>query len=166
MRIAFLDESGIDARSRYVVVAAVLVDPDTELRDIENHLRDLADMHAAPADRQGFYFHAKDVFHGSGVFRRETYSRESRQAIMEDVCNVPRLFRLHLFTGICDKQRLQKNVPISGPMDLAVKAQATASMTCVIAIERFVRETGNEVVALFYEMNEQARRLLRDSRNF
>ncbi|MFZ1218172.1 MAG: DUF3800 domain-containing protein, partial [Chthoniobacterales bacterium] len=82
-RFIYIDESGISANEKVLVVAGVIVNADLQLKGVETALCDLRDNYlsgvSGPAgvnelERQNFFFHAKDMFHGSGsFFDRRTY---------------------------------------------------------------------------------------------
>jgi hypothetical protein len=65
VRIAFLDESGRSAPEKIIVVAGVVVHGDRSYRKVEEALRQLVADTIPTGDRDGFLFHATDLFHGN-----------------------------------------------------------------------------------------------------
>src|SRR5688572_19923792 len=76
VRFIFCDEAGISnpEHEPFAVVAAVIIDADRQLHAIERHLAKLVDRHIRPRHREGFVFHATELFNGSyskkATFRR------------------------------------------------------------------------------------------------
>jgi len=100
VRIGFLDESG---RSKYepsLVVAGVIVHGDRSYRAIRDHLLEIATQHIPLADRDGFIFHATDIFHGAGYFKdKETWEPPKRFAILRELAAIPAKFSLPVVFG-------------------------------------------------------------------
>jgi hypothetical protein len=74
VRLVYLDEAGISSKEDepFLTVAGIIVDADSKLNSIENHLERLVMRHIPAQHREGFVFHATELFNGGGkVFRRE-----------------------------------------------------------------------------------------------
>lgn len=170
MRFAYLDESGIGdpRREPHVVVAGVIVHADLQLKSIEKYLFDMIEDCVRPEDRANFTFHAKELYNGGRILRREVYPKNFRHKVLRELCEIPAKFDLPVVMGSVEKAHLQGNYTQSKPRDIAIAAQAMASTACLISIERYMRraEQANEVAALVYENNEQAKRLIRSTHNF
>lgn len=175
MRFAYLDESGIGdpTKEPYVVVAGVVVNADRQLKPIETYLLDMVNDFIRPADRDNFVFHAKHLFNGGGVLRRETYPKDLRARILLELCSIPKKFDLPIVMGWDEKSRLSEKFPSASTKEVAIAAQAIASTTCLICVERYMREIQekhgeheSEVATLIYENNDQARFWIRDTHNF
>jgi hypothetical protein len=74
-----LDEAGIGnpKHEPWVVVAGVAVHADDQWRSLEQYLTTMADDFVPSHQRDGFVFHAKDLFHGSGVFDRAKWPKKN-----------------------------------------------------------------------------------------
>ena len=71
MRLLYLDEAGTDAGAPWMCVAGVLVHGDKEWPEVDLRIKALIDKYIPALHRDGFVFHATDVFrHGSGYFDR------------------------------------------------------------------------------------------------
>ena len=68
VRIAFLDEAGRSRGEPVIVVAGPIVNGDRTYRQLVDRLRDITNTFLPEADRKGFVFHAKDIFHASGPY--------------------------------------------------------------------------------------------------
>jgi hypothetical protein len=89
VRFAHLDEAGTSAREPYAIVAGVVSQPDLQWRALQQYLSDMADD-LVPSDlRKGIVFHAKDLWHGSGQFPRDRFSRDLRVRILTELANIP-----------------------------------------------------------------------------
>lgn len=101
MRLAYLDEAGVSNRRQepYLVVAGVIVDPDSQWRKLESHIRSLAAQHAPDQDPYRFVFHAHELFHGSGYFDRRRWDKSERWAILDELASIPKKFNLPVALG-------------------------------------------------------------------
>lgn len=172
VRFVYLDESGIGKieHDPFVVTAGVIVHADKQWKALEQSLHDLADRMIRPEDRQGFYFHATDLFHGTKKTSREHYSKETRWGVLREICSLVQKFNLPVVAGHVDRQALY----LPGE-DLKAKtwaAQAITAMRCAIATECYMREKADvgEVATMVYENNDRSKgnikhlhRLLQDS---
>ena len=168
MRFAYLDESGIgNAKAEpFVVVAGVIVHADIQIRAIEQYLREMAGEYIHPQLRKFKHFHATELFHGAKTFNRQTYPQELRWKILREICEIPRKFDLPVVMGFVPREQYKSTTFRSGwnANKLVVGAQALASTCCLIAVERYMRQTdGTEVAALVYENNDGAKGLIRDT---
>jgi len=168
VRFAYLDESGIgDAKTEpFVVVAGVIVNADVQIRSIEQYLRDMASDYIHPQLRKFTNFHANELFNGGKTFNRQTYPRELRWKILHELCEIPRKFDLPVVMGFVPRDKYKSTAFRSNWNDkkLAVGAQVLASTCCLIAVERYMRQTdGSEIAALIYENNDDARGLIRNT---
>lgn len=167
MRFAYLDESGIgNAKVEpYVVVAGVIVDADAQIKALEQYLRDMSEEYIHPHLRKFSSFHAKELFSGGKTFSRQT-DEEWRRKILRELCEIPKKFNLPVVMGYVPREQYKAS-PIRNAWNeqrIVAAAQSLASICCVIAVERHMREIGdNEVAALVYENNDHARSLIRDS---
>ena len=153
MRFTYLDESGIgNAKTEpFVVVAGVIVHADVQIRSIEQYLRDMASNYIHPPSHKFTHFHAKELFNGGKIFNRQTYPQELRWKILRELCEIPEKFDLPVVMGFVPRDKYKSAAFRSGWDDkkLAVGAQGLASTCCLIAVERYMRQTdGSEVAAV------------------
>ncbi len=149
MRIAYLDEAGLSTKAHepHVVVAGVITNPDTHYQVIEAHIRALAaDVLGDKA--KSFYgkpyvFHAQDVWHGSGDFKREEWPLPTRMALLKALCQIPKDFDLPVIFGVVAKK--DRNAKLSFLHNEAYLLTAKR-------LEGWMDEnTRNEVVAIISE---------------
>lgn len=146
VRIAFLDESGRERRQPIIVVAGVIIHGDHSYRQIEEALRRLVRESVPAADQEGFVFHATDLFHGSGYFKREVWAKEDRHAILRNLAAFPVKFCLPIVFGHVAKEEygqkpaivdhIEKQPERDRPNDLMVIEHMAAFARAVVAIER------------------------------
>jgi hypothetical protein len=119
VRVTFLDEAGVSnpKEEPFQVVAGIMVDPDRHYGALDARLRDLAEE-CFPPKRSDvlaqvrslghpFIFHAKDVWHGSGVFPRKdtvNWPRAKRLKIFEALSKNPEKFSLNIVWAAVDRQ--------------------------------------------------------------
>lgn len=165
MRLAYLDEAGISnpRQEPYLVVAGIILNGDQDWQPLERHLRSIARRHLPGSDgERGFIFHAKDLWHGSGYFDREKWSRESRREILAELIRIPRKFHLPIVLGAVDRLEHHKitkrRIPAATDDQITVWAQADAYVQAVAEIDRWMsRAARNEVVMLVAEDTPRAK---------
>ncbi|MBI1220151.1 MAG: DUF3800 domain-containing protein [Rhodobacteraceae bacterium] len=111
VRHVYLDEAGISQNGvePYLVVAAAITNPDRHWHDIVNYYDVLAEgiFDNYSHERDGhFIFHAKDVWHGCGLFPRETFSLQERMRIFRQLAQAPDLLAIPICIGILDKGKI------------------------------------------------------------
>ena len=139
MRFVYLDESGIGnpGKEPWVVVGAVMVHANYQLKNVEKYLHDMADDYIKPQHRARFFFHAADLANGSGIFAdRELYPHDLVRSLLRGICEIPKLFRLPAIVGHVNREEMRQNYPGLNRQELVVRAQVTASMVCSMAVER------------------------------
>jgi hypothetical protein len=159
VRLAYLDEAGINAGDPIAVVAALIVHADRQWKVLHEHLGEIRKQFLPPEDRNGFVFHAKDVFHGSRYFHRDRWPYETRLSILKAMLSVINDVGVSLVVGL---GRLQ-----IGANDDAVKIQKemhlVAYVHCLAGIEQFMRLKAPEELATLIAENttEMQQRLKR-----
>jgi Protein of unknown function (DUF3800) len=91
VRLTYLDEAGSDYGAPFLAVAGVVVHGDFEWPEINKRIAVLIENYIPESDRAGFFFHATDIFHGSGYFDRrktEWTDREKRWQILLDIARI------------------------------------------------------------------------------
>src|SRR3989338_7048429 len=96
MRIVYMDEAGISNRNQesHVVVAAAIIDADRVLASLEHYLEELINEYIPEHHREGFIFHATEIFHGhkagcGKVFDRDNYPRKKRGELADQLSIIP-----------------------------------------------------------------------------
>jgi len=165
MRLVYLDESGIAQRQQepVLVVAGVIVEADSQVKAVEQHLLSLIEKHIPDQARGGFSFHAADIFGGSKFYKRTEWPLDRRLAIADDLASIPRTYDLPIvyavlrkekFDGMLDKEALQ-HLP---KINMSVLQHASAFVTCGMKIETWMRANAeNERCMLVVENNEEAK---------
>ena len=159
MRVLYLDESGVGNLSKdpHLVVAGVLVHPDTQWHAIADSLRALLDG-ATPAGQPiPSYIHAKDVFHGTGEFPREHWPEAMRFELLDNVARLPGRFRLPVMWGLCDRVWMATHDPDETPLKQLINAYSVACMMCFIQAEWYMRHIVgiSEVASITLEKNNE-----------
>jgi hypothetical protein len=167
VRFAYLDEAGISNPSQepFAVVAGVIINADAQWREVEQRLKKIADKYAPQDKRNGFVFHAKDIFHGDRIFARNLCpDKEQRWAILDELCKLPHEFSLPVVAGFVDRR--ERRIDVSNA-DAAILDQTKAGIIATLAVERYMRDvvSQDEVASIVYENNDQCRRLVRGMHN-
>lgn len=166
-RFVYLDESGIanPAQEPWVVVGGIIVEPDRHWMALEERLRDLADEYAPPEHREGFVFHAMELWSGGKILKRGTYPQERRWEALRKICALPKEFGVPVVKGQVHKETYRRivNEHLSGKQ-LTEEAQIAAFTECLTVVEQFMRnEAGEtEVAKIAVEYNSQNYRIFKE----
>ena len=94
-------------------------------KSLQGYLLEMADDLIAPNDKRDpyFFFHAKDLWHGSGFFQRKQWALKKRLEILEHLADIPRKFKLPIVYSCLRREDFV-------PKDLRGKARAKADSKC------------------------------------
>jgi hypothetical protein len=171
VRLVYMDEAGLSnpKHEPVLAVAGVIVDADRKLIAVERHIEKLAARWIPDEQRQGFVFHATELFNGGGkVFRRHDpdWPLAKRLEIANSLADMPRRFGLPVAVGFINRTNdpgIQRIVEGTDTRDPTVAAHLLAFMSCAMQVEHWMRQnTSGEVCMLIVEDNEQARRVIRE----
>ena len=138
MYFAYLDEAGISnpEHEPWVVVAGVLV-RDRQWKAIESRLCALADEYATGDKREGFVFHAKELWSGGKNFPRQTYPAERRFEALKRLCSLISEFRLPMVQGTVHRNSYIERTGIQQSLqnEVVIDAQIIGFSYCVMAVD-------------------------------
>jgi Protein of unknown function (DUF3800) len=110
--IAYLDEAGTSDDETHLVVAGIIVRED-QLLECEKQLDAVLEKHIPEKDREGFEFHAHQLFGGRGYFKnKRKWTHVKRQWIIKDVLDSLLLFKLPIIYGAIDKAKHHRKYAI------------------------------------------------------
>lgn len=143
------------------------MDADRQWRVLEQHLSDLADRYAPPDAREGFCFHATELFSGGATFPRDRFPKEHRWRALDALCAIPWQFGLPVVMGHMPRADFAANNPGLSASDVLAVALAHCAAFCTIGVDLHLRQAcpPDEVAAMVYENNDVSRRTIRDMHN-
>ena len=159
VRMLYLDQSGIGKiqHDPILVVAGIIVHADSQWVPVARKLDELlADATPAGAKKPRF-FHAKDVFHGSGEFPREQWDMKRRNDLLDAVGSLVEEFRLPVVWIGVDREEFAAAHPDESPADHLRDCYTTAAIGCFMQAELYLRQehlTG-EVCSILMEENKE-----------
>lgn len=167
VRLIYVDEAGLSkaVEEPFVIVGGVIVHADAQLIPLEEALDALVEKWIPEEHREGFVFHAKDLFNGGGkVFDRKDprWTLERRLELADELAALPVVYGLTLALGMADKalDRRPANVPLAGWMAFN---HAVAFLGCALTAEHWMRTAcPGEVCMMISEDNDQARSVIRE----
>lgn len=167
MRFAYLDESGVanPKHERWVVVAGPIIDADRQWRRIETRLSDLADEYAPPEARDGFVFHATELWSGGKTLLRDVYPSERRWEALEALCSLAEEFAFPFVFGAVHRGTYgEATGGECSQAEITLDAQLVGFTLCMTLIERYMRALPNhdEVATITVERNSQTVGLFRN----
>jgi len=168
MRLVYLDEAGVSnpQQEPHLVVAGVILNGDQDWQPIDRHLKSICRRFLPEDDRDGFVFHAKDLWHGSGYFKRDVWPRDKRMAIMQEIAGIPNRFHLYVVAGAIDRLAMQdalkKRSPNMGSKVIAAWTHAEAYIKVAADVDSWMqRDAPEEVAMLIAENTEPTKRALK-----
>ena len=100
VRFIFVDESGNSSKEPVTVVAAVILHGDAQWRPVVDKLNDIKNRMVPSQIRDGFIFHAVDLFSGTALGKEQ---RQHSLDILEAVLRIPEECGLSISFGFCRK---------------------------------------------------------------
>lgn len=168
MRMIFLDAAGLSsaAEEQFIVVAGVIIHPDLQWKAIRQYLADLADAFVPPEHREGFVFHATDVFSGNGIYKdRQKFTPERRWEILDELAAIPKRFDLPIVWGSVPRKEVELTGRLANLHGLSpvVHGQVLAFTVTAAAAERWMQQVADpdEVAQMIMEDDHQSRGFIR-----
>src|SRR5260370_36562632 len=96
-------------------MAGIIVEADKQWKALSQYLSDMADEVAPPEHREGFAFHATELFSGGKIFPREKYPKEWRWTVLDELLSLPRKFDLPIVWGMIAKSDLREGEKSAAP---------------------------------------------------
>src|SRR5438552_3442539 len=87
----------------FLVVAGIIVDADKQFKIVEAYLDELVENYIPKELRDGFAFHAMELFHGTKRFSRDLWPFQKRLEILDELAAIPKKFDLPICFGITDR---------------------------------------------------------------
>lgn len=176
VRIVFMDEAGVSSlrEEPYTVVAAVMIEPDRRYGALDAHLRLLAeDIYGGPltahmldairAHGAPFIFHAKDVWHGSGLFPRKSplWPRDKRMKLFDALSGIPFKFSLNIMYTAVDRRSTYEQHSGVPAKTIEGAIHAFAYLETLRKIDRWMIENApGEYTVVYAEDRVEVRRYL------
>jgi hypothetical protein len=163
VKLIYMDESGTGSieREPFMFVTAVIVDADTKWRRVNEDIGAIIDEHIPAEDREGFAFHATNLFHGGKYFGKKVWSRPQRWKILSQLVQLIEAHRLPIAYGILDRKSHESAIEARGSMNTRDKMailQASAFAYCAMACEVWLQTfTDNETGLMIAEDNSDVR---------
>ena len=168
VRLVYLDETGIANLDHepIMVVSAVIINADKQWHAIEAHLRSLTAEVIPEHQREGFVFHAFELFSGVRRFPKEEWSLERRLEILDALVAIPKKFDLTVCFGQTDRRTappLQVHTTEKEATRLReIATHANSFLRCCIQVELLMRATApDEVAMLIAEDRDTVRKALK-----
>jgi len=165
VRYAFFDEAGVGSMKDdpNATVVGAIVHCDTQLKPLETFLADLRQIYIPASHRDGFIFHATEMFSRKGPVFGDTslISDDQIKKIIEAFMSIPERFGLPLVVDSTPKEHAAKAMGLenSSVADKTLHAHGSAFFACVFTVERWMREHApSEYCQLVIENNDHARK--------
>jgi len=152
VRFIYADESGISLKEPAAVVVGVIIHADSQWKAAQTQILSLIEEFVPANQRSGFYFHAKDLYHGTGkIFK--TYPRERAIEALKRLVAIPRTLKLPVAVGYVNKKAQEIPIPNVKPRDAIKIYHAFAFSLCAVAAERYMAENTRGEIAQFVAEN-------------
>lgn len=160
MRFVYVDEAGTSANEKVAVVAGIIIDPDSgELTELEQLLSEIKDRLVPPEYREGFVFHAAELFRTGNKDRFPGWDMGDRIAFALEVMSVPQRLGIPFSYGMVRQQDLR----IEKKIDPVLLKHLMAFMLMVQAVNQHIELYGGdqEVAVLVCEQIKERHKAIR-----
>jgi Protein of unknown function (DUF3800) len=161
VRVIYIDETGHSYKEPVAAVAGIILDPDKQWRLMADEIEALKQF-VPEAFREGFVFHATDLFYG-GKYRRG-WPDEDRWSLLENLVALPRKLKVPLVLGCAEKPAEElRNKP---QLD-SVVIHVLAYLRCLKSADTYMKDfaSPDEVAMIVAEERKEAREAIRAAHN-
>jgi hypothetical protein len=146
VRLVYIDEAGTGSErdEPITVVAAVIINGDSQWLAIEKHLDGIIQSLVPKESRQKFEFHAKDLFHGTKRYR--DWGKAKRWEILDALLDTFRLFEIPIRSGVVLRSDVGKLLKPRQGISAQQWSHIMAFVACLLSVESWFEEHApNEV---------------------
>lgn len=166
VRLVYLDEAGADWKAPVFCVSGVLVHGDREWPEVDRRIIEVINRYIPPQDRDGFVFHATDIFHGSRYFDRrkpEWESRTLRLSILADLAAIIDHLHLPVVLGTYEKETFGSGALLEPSPSLKANLLHSAAVSdCLIRADQWLaRWAPDELATVIHEDGPAAKPLIK-----
>lgn len=170
VKIAYVDEAGIQPSDPYCVVAGVVIDPDQQYQQVRARLDQIKRQHAPyiDGDPHDLIFHAKDIYHGTKAFQRKRWPFEIRMHLLELLAGVVSEFALPVVMAAVNRAEIFPDLREQlDEKNVSTGAHAIAYGVCAMALEYHMRRhSDSEMAQLVCENNNEMRARIKSLHRF
>ncbi|MDR7038370.1 hypothetical protein J2X36_003134 [Methylobacterium sp. BE186] len=170
VQLVYLDEAGLSRKKDepYLIVAGVIVNADNKWREIESYFVELTKKYFPEFESTygvPFVFHAMDIWHGSGKFPRDKWTRAQRMKLLLELSKVPSKFNLPVVAGYVRKDDIiagmRARIPLATDEYIAKWTYAEAFIEAARRIEYWMKNNApDEVAMLIAEDTDRVKELV------
>jgi Protein of unknown function (DUF3800) len=162
VRFIYVDETGISINESITLVAGVIIDADKQWKDVEKAIADLVDEYVPEEHRDGFVFHAKDLYSGAKVFDRSKYPIERAFEALRKLVSIPGRMRLPVVYGFIKKDPSTAKTRRQRRLEAASNHSYAFSL-CMIAAELYMKDYADpsEIATVIAENNTETRDIIK-----
>ena len=170
VRVLYLDESGVGSveKDPYLCVAGVLIDADTQWISMANDLAAVLAHHTPQGVDRPPFIHAKDVFHGTKDFHRDTWPGSSRIGLLASVSALPVKYDIPVVWCAVDRRDYAKAHPNETPEEHKRDLYTVCVVSCLFQVEQYMRSLSDksEVCSVVLEENKELQKRLPEIMDF
>ena len=168
MRIVYLDESGISANDPCAVVAGVIIHPEKQAKALDDYLRSMVDDYIAPDLREGFAFHATEIYSGAKRFDKERWPMELRWKVLDELVSIPKKFDMPVVMGFVPKGKLRGDYQSIEQRDVDLAAHVIAFTIALLSANMYMKRGAapEEMASVTVENSDHARMLIKTVHEF
>lgn len=100
VRLVYIDEAGTSDHEPVRVVAAIIIHGDDQYRSLISQLDKLYDKMVPRSLRDGFYFHAKELFSGGKKINRDEWPFRDRLELLKEALAIPLANHIPISVGV------------------------------------------------------------------
>jgi hypothetical protein len=168
MRMICLDESGISANDPCAVVAGIVMHPEKQGKALDDYLRSMVEDYVPPELRDGFAFHATEIYSGKKRFDKERWPRELRWKVLDELVGIPKQFDMPIVMGFLPKGKLRRDYASFEQRDVDLAAHAISFAIALVSANMYMQRGAapGEMATVTVENSDHARTLIRTTHDF
>jgi uncharacterized protein DUF3800 len=168
MRTVYLDESGISANDPCAVVAGVIVHPEKQAKALDDYLRSMVEDYIHPDQREGFAFHATEIYSGKKRFDKQRWPREARWKVLDELVSIPKKFDMPIIMGFVPKGKLRRDYQSLQQRDVDLAAHTISFTIALLTANQFMKRSAQpgEMARITVESSDHARQLIKSTHDF
>jgi hypothetical protein len=140
---------------------------DLQWKSVETAIAELIAEYVPEQHREGFSFHATELYHCSGkIFHHTKYPRERAREALKQLISIPRRFQLPISVGYITKtEQMTQTRSVYSARQKAQFFHGLAYILCVIAAEIYMMQKGSpdELARLVAENNTDTHKTVKFS---
>jgi hypothetical protein len=142
--------------------------PEKQAKALDDYLRSMVEDYVPSALREGFAFHATEIYSGKKRFNKNRWPMNLRWKVLDELVSIPAKFDMPIVMGFIPKGKLRRDYVALKQRDIDLAAHAIAFTTALCSGNMYMQmgAAPNEMASVTVENSDHARTLIRTTHDF